>query len=167
MELKTSWKRKVREKHLKSCLQQQGFWLRIDGSEKPYVAYLTGKLVQPNLKISERFEILLICHHLIGLNSGWLLLQDLEKEYQRQAYFQCKMPDGEITAVKFAEIMKVLRGHKLSPFVRNYLLTVRQCLCVAYTQVVMHVHFFFVQKNDCGEVKSISVFSFGVKTTVG
>ena len=35
------------------------------------------------------------------------------------------MPDGEITAVKFAEIMKVLRGHKLSPFVRNYLLTVR------------------------------------------
>lgn len=51
------------------------------------------------------------------------LLQDLEKEYQRQAYFQCKMPDGEITAVKFAEIMKVLRGHKLSPFVRNYLLT--------------------------------------------
>ena len=35
------------------------------------------------------------------------------------------MPDGEITAVKFAEIMKVLRGHKLSPFVREYLLTVR------------------------------------------
>ena len=94
-------------------------------------------------------------------------MQDLEKEYQRQAYFQCKMPDGEITAVKFAEIMKVLRGHKLSPFVRNYLLTVRQCLYVAYRQVVMHVHSFFVQKNDCGEVKSISVFSFGVKTTLG
>lgn len=35
------------------------------------------------------------------------------------------MADGEITAVKFAEIMKTLRGHKLSPFVRNYLLTVR------------------------------------------
>ncbi|CAH3127558.1 unnamed protein product [Pocillopora meandrina] len=51
------------------------------------------------------------------------LLQDLEKEYQRQAYFQSKMPDGEITAVKFSEIMKVLRGHKLSPFVREYLLT--------------------------------------------
>lgn len=34
------------------------------------------------------------------------------------------MPDGEITAVKFSEIMKVLRGHKLSPFVREYLLTV-------------------------------------------
>lgn len=51
------------------------------------------------------------------------LLQDLEKEYQRQAFFQSKMPDGEITAVKFAEIMKVLRGHKLSPFVREYLLT--------------------------------------------
>ncbi|XP_068738183.1 electrogenic aspartate/glutamate antiporter SLC25A13, mitochondrial-like isoform X1 [Montipora capricornis] len=51
------------------------------------------------------------------------LLQDLEKEYQRQAYLQSKMPDGEITAVKFAEIMKILRGHKLSPFVRNYLLT--------------------------------------------
>ncbi|KAK2561991.1 Calcium-binding mitochondrial carrier protein Aralar1 [Acropora cervicornis] len=56
------------------------------------------------------------------------LLQDLEKEYQRQAYFQCKMPDGEITAVKFAEIMKVLRGHKLSPFVRNYLLTLTYCV---------------------------------------
>ena len=53
------------------------------------------------------------------------VLQDLEKEYQRQAYFQSKMPDGEITAVKFSEIMKVLRGHKLSPFVREYLLTVR------------------------------------------
>ena len=52
-------------------------------------------------------------------------MQDLEKEYQRQAYFQSKMPDGEITAVKFSEIMKVLRGHKLSPFVREYLLTVR------------------------------------------
>jgi len=51
-------------------------------------------------------------------------LQDLEKEYQRQAFFQSKMPDGEITAVKFSEIMKVLRGHKLSPFVREYLLTV-------------------------------------------
>jgi len=51
------------------------------------------------------------------------LLQDLEKEYQRQAFYQSKMPDGAITAVKFAEIMKVLRGHKLSPFVRNYLLT--------------------------------------------
>lgn len=51
------------------------------------------------------------------------LLQDLEKEYQRQAFFQSKVADGEITAVKFAEIMKTLRGHKLSPFVRNYLLT--------------------------------------------
>lgn len=51
------------------------------------------------------------------------LLQDLEKEYQRQAFLQSKMPDGEITAVKFSEIMKVLRGHKLSPFVREYLLT--------------------------------------------
>ena len=51
-------------------------------------------------------------------------LQDLEKEYQRQAFFQSKVADGEITAVKFAEIMKTLRGHKLSPFVRNYLLTV-------------------------------------------
>ena len=53
-------------------------------------------------------------------------LQDLEKEYQRQAFFQSKVADGEITAVKFAEIMKTLRGHKLSPFVRNYLLTVRE-----------------------------------------
>ena len=76
------------------------------------------------------------------------------------------MQDGEITAVKFAEIMKVLRGHKLSPFVRNYLLTVRQCVCVAYSQVVLHVHFFFVQKSDCGEVKSISEISFDVKTTL-
>lgn len=42
------------------------------------------------------------------------------------------MPDGEITAVKFAEIMKVLRGHKLSPFVREYLLTVRLVLSVSY-----------------------------------
>ena len=59
-------------------------------------------------------------------------LQDLEKEYQRQAFLQSKMPDGEITAVKFSEIMKVLRGHKLSPFVREYLLTVCVVLSVFY-----------------------------------
>lgn len=77
------------------------------------------------------------------------------------------MQDGEITAAKFAEIMKVLRGHKLSPFVRNYLLTVRKCVCVAYTQVVLHIQVFFVRKNDCGEVKSILMISFDIKTTFG
>ena len=68
--------------------------------------------------------------------------QDLEKEYQRQAFFESKMPDGEITAVKFAEIMKVLRGHKLSPFVREYLLTVR-------TGSTCFVVVFFFQYLNC------------------
>ena len=48
------------------------------------------------------------------------------------------MPDGEITAVKFSEIMKVLRGHKLSPFVREYLLTVRlDPFCVLHVYLEM------------------------------
>lgn len=74
------------------------------------------------------------CKYNILCISGFSL-QDLEKEYQRQAFFQSKMPDGEITAVKFSEIMKVLRGHKLSPFVREYLLTVRLVLSVFYMYI--------------------------------
>ncbi|XP_031574547.1 calcium-binding mitochondrial carrier protein Aralar1-like [Actinia tenebrosa] len=52
------------------------------------------------------------------------LLQDFEKEYQRQAFFYAKMSNGEIPATRFAEIMKTLRGHLLTPYVRAYLLTV-------------------------------------------
>lgn len=52
-------------------------------------------------------------------------LQDLEKEYQRQAFFQCKMVDDySIKATDFSKIMKELRGHILSPYVREYILTV-------------------------------------------
>lgn len=71
--------------------------------------------------------------------------QDLEKEYQRQAFFQSKMPDGEITAVKFAEIMKVLRGHKLSPFVREYLLTVGTC---SFDVHVVYMYVLFYNLNN-------------------
>ena len=71
------------------------------------------------------------------------VLQDLEKEYQRQAFYQSKMPDGAITAVKFAEIMKVLRGHKLSPFVRNYLLTVRvDSFVLNHTSTYIYSHMY-------------------------
>ncbi|EDO42462.1 predicted protein [Nematostella vectensis] len=52
------------------------------------------------------------------------LLQDLEKEYQRQAFFSSKMVEGEITAKQFSDIMKTLRGHLLTPYVRAYLLSV-------------------------------------------
>lgn len=50
--------------------------------------------------------------------------QDFEQEYQRQAFFKAHSQNNEIPATKFADIMKTLRGHLLTPYVRAYLLTV-------------------------------------------
>ena len=75
-----------------------------------------------------------------------ILLKDFEKEYQRQAFFMTKVVNGEIPATTFAEIMKNLRGHLLTPYVRAYLLTVRKydlhldCGAKIYNELGTHIY---------------------------
>ena len=42
----------------------------------------------------------------------------------KQAFYQCKLNKGTITAKDFSTIMKTCRPHVLSPYVHEHLLTV-------------------------------------------
>ncbi|XP_028395324.1 calcium-binding mitochondrial carrier protein Aralar2-like isoform X2 [Dendronephthya gigantea] len=52
------------------------------------------------------------------------LLEDYQKEHIKQAFYQCKLNKGTITAKDFSTIMKTCRPHVLSPYTHEHLLTV-------------------------------------------
>lgn len=52
------------------------------------------------------------------------LLEDLQKEHIKQAFYHCKLNKGTITARDFSVVMKTCRRHVLSPYVHEHLLTV-------------------------------------------
>ncbi|CAB4026222.1 Calcium-binding mitochondrial carrier Aralar1 [Paramuricea clavata] len=59
------------------------------------------------------------------------LLEDYQKEHIKQAFYQCKLNKGTITAKDFSTIMKTCRPHVLSPYVHEHLLTVQYFKFVA------------------------------------
>ena len=59
--------------------------------------------------------------------------KDLQKEHVKQAFYQCKLNKGTITAKDFSDIMKTCRRHVLSPYVHEHLLTVGSLFFLCWT----------------------------------
>ena len=66
--------------------------------------------------------------------------QDYQKEHLKQAFYQCKLNQGTITAKDFSTIMKTCRAHVLSPYVHEHLLTVQYFCCCVRFNICRSVH---------------------------